>query len=97
MKPDDKNVETIATCFTRVNTHAWPPDMKKPVRKRNTNSIHTFGDTVEMSDVQKLINNMVLKERTRPQVSARKPMKCELIATPMKPADPKSPCSSRVK
>lgn len=104
--PAGRNIKTIATCLTRVrilwnspsneNMQDWHPDINTPVKNRKGNSIQTFVDANEISDVHRLIRIVVLSVRRRPHVSPRNPIKCALTVTPRNPADPRSPCSIKV-
>lgn len=97
-----KKQESSVTCRTRVrlpwnsphrlNTHACPPEMKKPVRKRKAISIQMFTEKAEMIEVMALRSIAKRNVVTRPQVSARKPTAWELSTTPRNPAEASMPC-----
>jgi len=77
-----RNPESRVTCLTlepfpwnsphKLKTHACPPEMKKPVRKRKTISIQMFTEKPETIEHTELRHRAYFKVVARPQVSARK-------------------------
>uniref|UniRef100_W8BHG3 Uncharacterized protein n=1 Tax=Ceratitis capitata TaxID=7213 RepID=W8BHG3_CERCA len=67
--------------------------MKKPLRKRNAINIQVLTENAEIIVAVAANTNEHRNALTRPHVSARKPIICELSTIPKKPAEARRPCS----